>query len=157
MSDHEKIQIARENGIMHPALVFEIAERVGIPFWAACAFLVQETGGGRNVWGHDDTWMIGYPVMSAEVYAVYKTHRDRFGNQGVGPMQLTSAGFQDEADRAGGCWEPEANMLVAFKFLASLRQSGLSWHDVAKRYNGSDSYAEQMDERFTTWRELLNQ
>lgn len=154
------IDRATDGGVLIPRLALQAADRAGIPFWVACAFLMQETGGGRNVWGHDPTWMIGYPVMTAEVYAVYKEHRGRFGNQGVGPMQLTSPGLQDQADKLGGCWVVENNLSVAFHLIAAYADSApasdkTKWWYAAQRYNGSSDYADRMVERFAEWRKIL--
>lgn len=161
MSDdtRQRIRRAGKAGIQNPELVWRICEEEGIPFYIACAFLMQETSGGRNVWGHDDTWMIGYPHVNRETYLVYKAHRDRFGSQGVGPMQLTFWSIQDEADQLGGCWIPEHNMRVGFRLLLSFRQSAppgvRPWWYAAKRYNGAESYADRVIERMTEWKQII--
>lgn len=151
-----KISRARKNGIADPVLAWDAAQKAGVTFVVACALLEQESAGGQNVWGHDQTWMIGYPVMSADSYAVYKAHRSRFGNQGVGPCQLTSSDLQDQADALGGCYKPFPNMLVAFGLLKSWFDEGLTYHDAWVRYNGSQNYADIMDARITRWHSILN-
>jgi hypothetical protein len=130
--------------------------QAGIPFYVACSFLVQETGGGRNVFGHDPTIFSGAGEVTEEKYLAYRAERDATGKyQGVGPMQLTYGPFQDMADQAGGCWKPYVNMLIGFQILAGYRREG-DWHYAAKRYNGSESYAVEMDARFAEWKQLLN-
>jgi len=157
--------------VLMPGRAWRAAKATGVPFYILCAFLMQETGGGRNVYGHDvdsrglprPFW--GHGLVTRENYAAYLVERDlgiretRWGigrrSQGVGPMQLTWWEFQDEADKAGGCWDPEVNVLVGARILARHRSTGKTWHGVALAYNGKESYADQMDERFRTWRRLM--
>lgn len=153
-----KFRVAREHGILQPRLAWRASQAAGLPYWAACAFLMQETSGGRNVWGHDPTWMVGFPVLNKDTYSVYKTHRSRFGSQGVGPMQLTYHAFQDQADSLGGCWDPYVNMVVGFGLIANYAETS-TWREAARRYNGSgpaaEAYADRMVERFKEWRGWL--
>jgi hypothetical protein len=120
---------------------------------------MQETSGGFNHWGHDPTIFIGggefgQPVTE-ESYTAYKVERDATRQyQGVGPMQLTYGPFQDMADAAGGCWKPYPNVLTGLRILRGYRDEG-DWHYAAKRYNGSDAYADQMDARFAQWKAWL--
>jgi hypothetical protein len=153
--------LARDNGILHPSLVALAAIQVGLPYAAACALLVRESGGGKNEWGHDPTIFIGggdygQPVTE-ESYTAYKAERDQTGKmQGVGPCQLTWKGYQDAADALGGCWIPFNNMVIGFGILRGYRDAGLSWHEAWKRYNGSDAYADAMDVLYAEWKQLLN-
>ncbi len=146
---------------MNPSTVAIAATKAGLGFAAACALLVQESGGGKNEWGHDPTIFIGggtfgQPVTE-ESYAAYKAERDKTGKmQGVGPTQLTWKGYQDQADALGGCWQPLVNMVVGFGIIAGYRAAGLSWWDCWKRYNGSDAYADQMVKRQAEWQAWLN-
>jgi len=155
MSAVTLIRKARRNGIVHPVLAYRAARKAPIPFPVACALLEQESAGGRNVWGHDPTWMVGYPVLDEATYKVYKAHRVRFGAQGVGPTQLTWGGYQDRADELGGCWLPWPNMLVGFGIIADHLEAGLTLHEAFARYNGSEAYADQMDARVAKWRGIL--
>jgi hypothetical protein len=142
-----------------------------LPFAAACALLMQETGdrktpeggGGRNLWGHDPTIFIiggtfGQPVTE-EAYRAYVVERDATDKrQGCGPTQLTSKSYQDLADRLGGCWKPLINMTVGFGIIANWRAMGRSWHDCWLGYSGGkESYADQMDERLAWWRAKLKE
>ena len=162
LSDEEKVERARANGIVDPETAMKVAREVDIPFYILCAYLEQETGGGRNIWGNDDTWMRGIPLrafgleeVTKNSYMIYKLHRSRFGSQGVGPLQLTHSTIQDEADKNGGCWKPEVNILTGAKLIKSFRDSEGSWHDAARRYNGSESYADHNDELRNKWREFI--
>ena len=109
------IKKLRRKGIKMPRRAVEESVRKKCRLACACVLLVKETGGGRNVYGHDPVRcndnLKGIPVTEAN-YRSYKANRRRCGAQGVGPLQLTSPGFQDEADRKGGCWKPRVNIRV---------------------------------------------
>ena len=124
-------------GIVYPYWTWRQAKvaRLGLPL--ACALLMQESAGGHNEFGHDPTIAAGWGTVTKAKYLAYRHLRDETGEcQGVGPCQLTAKGYQDEADRLGGCWIPRHNMAVGFHALAGLvRAQGL---DVGvERYNGS--------------------
>lgn len=148
-------------GILHPTTAAIAATKAWLNYAAACALLVQESGGGKNEWGHDPTIFIGtgefgQPVTE-ESYTAYKVERDSTGKcQGVGPTQLTAKVWQDKADALGGCWKPLVNMIVGFGIVAGYRKAGLSWHDCWKRYNGAEEYAVQMLARQAEWKAILN-
>lgn len=161
-----------DHGILMPTRTIEAASKAGLKLYIACAFLEQETGGGKNIYGHDvdahgnprPFW--GFGVVTEDNYACYLRERDlgireasRFPtlgrrSQGVGPMQLTWFAYQDEADQLGGCWRPYINMLVAFKIIANDLNAGKSLHQAAKEYNGKETYARLMDVKFTKWRRI---
>jgi hypothetical protein len=141
--------------------VWKAAAEVGLQFAAACALLMQETGGGRNVYGHDK----GMPFEGAgEVteanYVEYVAERDATDPprcQGVGPTQLTSKTWQDKADALGGCWNPPNNLVVGFAIIANLRAKGRSWHDCWLGYSGGkETYADEMDIKHAWWKAILN-
>jgi hypothetical protein len=134
------------------------------PIALACAILEKETG-FRNVFGHD---AVRNPVKSPpggllavtqENYGQYLHHRRQgLGNQGVGPMQLTSAFLQDRADQLGGCWQPGPNIRVGLEFLAgNIRRMGLRPGVVA--YNGSgpaaQRYGDEVLARARLWEQHL--
>jgi hypothetical protein len=138
----------RAHGGRFETLVVREARRVRLPVALACAVLEKETG-FRNVFGHD---AVRNPVKSPpggllavthENYLQYLHHRRQgLGNQGVGPMQLTSPGLQDRADQLGGCWQPGPNIRVGLEFLAgNIRRMGLRAGVVA--YNGSGPAAQR--------------
>lgn len=142
-------------GILNPDIVLAAAAAVGLPVALAAAVLEQETGGGRNVWGHDPVenrgiYVPGGPVTEA-AYRQYKVLADRgeIGRQGVGPLQLTGRDWQDAADRRGGCWDPTANLQTGFAGLATLvNRYGLP--DGVRRYNGTGPAAERYRDRVLT-------
>lgn len=132
-------------GVQRPNDVIELAASVGLPLELACAVLEKESGGGANVWGHDGVntggiYIKGAPV-TREAYLAYKARRSELGSQGVGPMQLTYYGYQDQADAAGGAWDPRANMRVGFGALAALVNT-YGRADGVRRYNGSGPAAD---------------
>jgi CHAP domain-containing protein len=142
------VRAIRANGGRFEAVVVREARRSGLPVALACAVLEKETG-FRNVFGHD---AVRNPVKSppggllavtADNYRQYLFHRRRgLGNQGVGPMQLTSSFLQDRADQLGGCWQPAPNIRVGLEFLAgNIRRLGLRSGVVA--YNGSGPAAQR--------------
>lgn len=148
--------------IVRPAEVVELAAAAGLELAAAAVLLDKESGGGRNVWGHDAVDTAGFYRKGAEVtcaaYEAWRPHRGRLGSQGVGPCQLTWPPFQDDADRRGGCWDWRVNCAVGFEILAGL----IGRHGVRggfRRYNGSgpaaDRYAEDAVARLGQWRRRL--
>lgn len=154
-----KIRAARRHGIKMPVRAYVASRKTGVPFYVTCAFLMQESSGGMNVFGSDPSIFKGAGAVTKEKYREYKRQRIASGNkkmQGVGPMQLTWHTFQDEADRMGGCWRPLTNMVVGLQIVKRFRNfSDGTWESAARRYNGSgpaaDAYARQMSERFRHW------
>ncbi len=143
-------------GIDHPAWTVTLARRHGIKISVAAAVLLQESAGGRNVFGHDPylrptrylNWLKGRRVTATR-YRIYRALRRRgHGMQGVGPLQLTWYEFQDRADRAGGAWRPFVNMNVGFEHLGSLIKSHDTLHEAVAAYNGTgraaNDYARQV-------------
>jgi hypothetical protein len=140
---HGLLEDARRYGIKQPEVALSAARQAGIPFYVGAAFLMQESGGGANIFGHDTSIYSGAGKVTRQKYLQYKAQRKRSGKmQGVGPMQLTWYTFQDRADRLGGAWKPHNNMLVGFRHLANLRSAHGNWHDAARDYNGSGPAAE---------------
>ncbi len=115
---------------------------------------MKESGGGRNVVGHDAVATGGNYVKGAEVtkdaYLRYKAARARNGSQGVGPTQLTSPGYQDMADARGGAWDWRVNCAVGFEILAGHIGRGGMW-DGFRRYNGAGAYADDAVRRHAAW------
>jgi hypothetical protein len=147
---------AKRNGIVNPVIAYNEARRCGVPFAVLCAVLEQESGGGRNVFGHDAVRnpIKGGPVTKGR-YLQYKKYRQQgLGMQGVGPLQLTYYGYQDLADKLGGCWKPKFNIRVgASKLHKDTNRYGL--YGALKAYNGSDAYAKQVMARVVKWRRIL--
>lgn len=152
------IRRLRSLGIDYPIITIDEAKREGVPLAVACAVLEQETGGGRNVFGHDPTIFIGAGTVTRAKYERYKKLRGpkgKGGMQGVGPMQLTWYSYQDEADKEGGCWLPRYNVRIGLRVLARHFRKHKDWHAAFKAYNGSETYADQVDARVKKWKRLL--
>ena len=140
MSD---ITVLTHGGILQAADVASIAAAADLDLAAAATLLVKESGGGRNVWGHDDvvvapnTYVKGGPVTESNYTAYLAAVRaGRAGRQGCGPTQLTFGPFQQRADDLGGCWRFDINCRVGFDILANhIRTRGVQ--DGFRAYNGS--------------------
>ncbi len=159
----------RKYGIEVPRIAYEEAKRAGLELAVLCAVLEQETGGGRNVYGHDRgtdgrvIWhgvKVGSVPVTRDNYVAYKRWRDAHGRppygrmQGVGPMQLTWYTWQNLADSYGGCWNPRSNVRVGAQIISrAVERSGL--RRALWQYNGSESYADAVEERVARWRRLL--
>lgn len=140
-------------GILRAAEVVEIAASVGIDLAAAATMLIKESGGGRNIWGHDGAptaarsdaqgliYDFGGPV-TRDNYLRYRAAQDagRIPAQGCGPAQLTYPPLQRHADQLGGCWDWRTNLRVGFAHLRDLqRRYGLE--PGFRAYNGGDQAA----------------
>lgn len=141
--DKKLLKIMKKHGIVHRGLVLAEARRANIPLSLACSMLVQETGGGHNVFGHDavkpgQVW--GGNVTKQKYKKYKKLRKAGYGMQGVGPMQLTWYTLQDQADALGGCWKPKWNLRVGFEHLRGLIDSYGKFSGV-RAYNGSGSAA----------------
>lgn len=133
----------RSHGILVPRIAITRAAAAGLPLHDACAILMMETGGGRDVYGHDP---VRNPIKSppggslkvtAANYAVYRHYRRLgYGMQGVGAVQLTWYSFQDLADRYGGCWRLGPQLRVGFEHLVSLIHHYGQWGGF-RAYNGT--------------------
>jgi uncharacterized protein YcbK (DUF882 family) len=160
--DALRVKRLRAHGIVNPIWTLQAARKAKLPLYLACAMLEQESGGGRNVFGHDPTIFAGAGFVTKQKYLAYKKSRGSgvFGGmQGVGPMQLTWYGYQDEADRRGGCWKPYVNMWVGFEHAANLiRQKGLAAGLAA--YNGSGPaatrYAQSVIAKSQHWQKVFS-
>jgi len=145
----------RRQGMVEPFWTWRQARiaRLGLPL--ACAMLMQETGGGRNVFGHDADAHgpcpgYGWGTVTKTRYLAFRHLRDlEHRSNGVGGCQLTSPGLQDAADKLGGCWLPRCNFAVGFHYLADhVRQHEYDIHAGVAAYNGSgpaaDAYADRV-------------
>ena len=135
----------RRAGILHPLWTIRYAKMHGVRLDVACAVLMLESGGGRNVFGHDPTIFVGYGEVTQAKYLAYRAARHRTGElQGVGPMQLTSFSLQSEADALGGCWKPKFNIAVGMHYLGELIAAHPgNLHAGIAAYNGSGPAAAQ--------------
>jgi hypothetical protein len=157
------VTVLEKNGTLRAAEVIELAALAGLELAAAATLLEKESGGGRNVFGHDgvDTggfYTKGGPVTKA-AYVLYREHRAELGAQGVGPTQLTYPPFQDRADAQGGCWDWRVNTRVGFDILSGLiKAKGV--RSGFRAYNGSgpaaEAYADDAMKKLRVWRERLD-
>jgi len=148
------------HGLKMPYNAMKVARKAGLPYYVLAAFLEQETGGGRNVFGHDPTIFVGAGRVTKRKYLRYKRMRDANPRnrkmQGVGPLQLTWYEFQDEADRLGGCWKPYISMLVGARLLAQYaKESNHNWVKVGERFNGSHEYGLEVKAKIDAWHQKL--
>lgn len=162
------VDILTEHGILRAPEVVELAAAAGLELAAACAMFNMETGdaatatgGGHNVWGHDNVVVApGTYVKGLEVTkAGYRAYIDAVtsgtaGRQGCGPTQLTWKGWQAEADAAGGCWDWRCNVAVGFEVLAAAIKAG-GVRAGFKAYNGSEQYATEAMHAYDIWRSRL--
>jgi hypothetical protein len=156
-------EVLTENGTKRAAEVVELAAAAGLELAAAATLLEKESSGGDNVFGHDPVKPGGVQggKVTKEAYLKYKAHRAEFGAQGVGPTQLTFPGFQDEADKRGGCFDWRVNCAVGFEKLAGfIKANGV--HDGFRIYNGgpqpsdaAESYADDAVKKHAVWRSRL--
>lgn len=145
----------RANGNKRPIITYQEAKKLGLPLPVACAVLEQESNGGQNVFGHDGTIFIGAGTVTKAKYLAYKKLRDTVKKyQGVGCMQLTWGGYQDEADAIGGCWVPRFNIRIGFQILAKAKP-GKTWQEVFTEYNGSATYGVQVSTKVQKWAKIL--
>jgi hypothetical protein len=159
-------------GIIDPPTVIAAANGAGMPLPLACALLEVESGGGRNVFGHDrvptgGAYAYGAPVTKV-AYAAYRhaVGLGTAGKQGVGPCQLTDLSLQDRADNLGGCWIPAVNMRVGFALYVSYLAR---WNraDAFRAYNGgpgnrvrgsnanADQYSDRAMAAYARWVDRL--
>lgn len=155
MNKIQQMYTAWRNGIKSPYTVMQVCDKVGFPFYAACAVLEKESNGGENVFGHDPTIFVGAGRVTKTKYLAYKAQRKATGKmQGVGPCQLTWYAYQDQADALGGCWIPRNNMTIGFEILRDLKTQG-NWVYVGTRYNGSADYGRDLANRVQAWQTRL--
>lgn len=132
----------RRLGIVVPVRMITAARDAGLSIPLAASMLIEESSGGHNEFGHDRTIYVGAGAVTEHKYIAYRAERDRTGEaQGVGPCQLTFPGYQDAADKLGGCWLVLPNLREGFMVLAeNVRRAGLKAGVAA--YNGTGPPAE---------------
>lgn len=152
-------------------LVLE-AHRRDRPVSAILAFCEQESG-FRNVFGRDVTSsgrVSGIPARWAGKrvtkwrYRWYRVRRRVLGAQGVGPMQLTYPGYQQEAERDGGCWRTSVNIATGVRIIDALWRQYGSLPRAAAAYNSGNAaldgpggrYAREVTAKQTRWHRDLH-
>jgi len=147
-------------------------QNVGFTLAAACA-MVQKESGGKMIWGADPWNRAAFPKgaaldpalheqpVTAANYHAYAARRDAgMQPQGCGITQLTSPSLQKQADQAGGCFVPFANVVAGFQFLRSQFEAGGSQHAGFRNYNGSgpaaEAYADGAVKLAAEWQARIN-
>jgi hypothetical protein len=125
---------------------------------STAAGLCQLESGFRNIFGADSvrnpikSQSNAHPLVVTEAnYHKYLAYRHQgLGMQGVGWTQLTYFTFQDRADRLGGCWIVENQLIIGFGDLdALIRQYGL--RDGLAAYNaGPGNRHSTVGQRYAT-------
>lgn len=129
-----------------------------VPLSVAYAVIERESN-FQNVFGHDPVRSIRGGKVTKERYLYYKRRRKRgMGMQGVGPGQLTWYGYQDLADKLGGCWKYNINIRVSMKILGdNIKRHGLA--KGVERYNGAGPqairYSAEVRSRSRYWYRIL--
>jgi hypothetical protein len=158
----DKAKVLEQHGIQRAAEVVELATHTGLDLAMAATLLEKESGGGHNIFGHDNVPTGGFyekggPV-TRENFLNYKAHRHQLGAQGVGPTQLTFPAFQDRADARGGCWDWRMNALVGFEILSE-KVKGNGIRNGFRAYNGSgpaaEAYADDAMRKLRVWQDRL--
>ncbi len=155
----------RAAGGRYETVILREAKRSKLPVSLVCAVIEKETH-FRNVFGHDGGPRHTNPVKSPprgllavneERYREYLRHRNLGrGQQGIGPMQLTSGDLQDRADRFGGCWRVGPNIRVGCEHLAAkIAARGLQGG--VQAYNGAagNAYSTSVLALERAWRARL--
>jgi hypothetical protein len=174
---------ARKNGLVNVGPMYRAAERVGLPFYVACA-LFQKESGGRNIYGHDKggalstngrsvtvegkTWPPNsdIPVTPANAGIFLMIIGTGALSNGMGPAQITYA--RDLPDgRTGGYfrqmlergllpWYAEDNMFFGLEILKRHYDASRSWVKAGTAYNGRVSYGEDLARLIKVWKERLS-
>lgn len=157
--------ILAAGGILRAPEVIELAAAAGLDLAAAAVVLLKESGGGNNVWGHDhvaiapNTYAPG-SIVTKPAYLAYRAAvlSGRAGRQGIGPLQLTFGGFQDQADQLQGAWDWRSNVTVGFRALAGLiKNNGM--RSGFRHFNGAgpaaEAYADDAMSKYLVWKTRL--
>jgi hypothetical protein len=156
-----RVQLVAAYGVRNAqAIVHAQANpEIRAPALSNCLGMIENESHGYNEFGGEGTacptaWREG-PVTRFR-YTVYKIRRGLgFSNNGVGPTQLTSTSYQQEAERRGGCWIPLHNCEVGFQLLGTLLRAVSDPADGFAAYNGSgpaaDAYGARAVEYATIW------
>lgn len=153
-------------GIGFADIVLTECYRSAVPVEYVCVLLVKETGGGANVYGHDQDACMSVPGQGVEVteanYAEYLECVAAGGKRnGVGPLQLTHVSLQRRADELGGCWRPEASIRAGVEHFALLLLAGPDARTAFRRYNGTgpraEAYADDAMTLLPTWQQTIQE
>ena len=167
MGDDRIAALIRRHGGRYEDEIIAASRATKVPVALLCAMIETETG-FQNVFGSDN---VANPIKSRgrpylkvtkPLYQEYLRNRKKgLGQQGVGPMQLTTGSYQDRADKLGGCWKPGANIMVGAQVLVEkTRAVGGGVRNGVKAYNSwsaaGDHYADKLVmPRYAKWKERL--
>jgi len=159
--------LIRRHGGRYEQEIIAASRATKVPVALLCAMIETETG-FQNVFGSDN---VANPIKSRgrpflkvtkPLYQEYlRNRRKGLGQQGVGPMQLTTGSYQDRADKLGGCWKPGPNIMVGAQVLVEkTRTVGGGVRNGVKAYNSwseaGDHYADKLVmPRYRQWKERL--
>lgn len=140
----------RAFGVRNPEATIQACRDAGADVASGATIVTMETSGGAApgqpmVWGHDGVdpqgcYTKGGPVSRPSVDCYLRGPATNGNRQGCGDAQLTSGGYQSDAERRGGMHLPLPNQTAGFAGLAPLqRQYGTA--DGFRRYNGSGPQA----------------
>jgi hypothetical protein len=143
MNRKEREHWLTNHGFHNVDAVVGAAEREGVLIVRAAALTLNESSGGLNIYGHEGSTpeLYGQPVTEQNYKSIYLPRVATEGRNGVGLTQLTSAGYQEEADRIGGCWNAYFNCIVGFKLLHELIEQHGVWGGY-EHFNGAGPAAE---------------
>jgi tellurite resistance protein len=168
-SDERIAAIIERHGGRYAKEIIAASRKTGAPIALLCAILSHETG-FRNIYGRDRGRRpnpVRSPappqalVCTKENYRRYLQARNSGADaNGVGPMQLTSHSYQDRADKLGGCWKPEINILVGAQvILEKIKSQGGSLREGVRAYNGegdaAETYATNVLHTMRVWEQRL--
>lgn len=139
----ERIAVAKRHGLVNVETIAATCREAGVPFYAACALFMMESG-GRNLYGHDvGGTLAGYPEpVTKENFAVFAWLVFTKGqpSNGVGPSQITYKGYFTDMQTTGlNPWSVHDNMLYGLRILAANYKATGSWEKAGARYNGGGS------------------
>ncbi len=159
--------LIRRHGGRYEDEIIAASRATKVPVALLCAMIETETE-FQNVFGGDN---VANPIKSRgrpylkvtkPLYQEYLRNRKKgLGQQGVGPMQLTTGSYQDRADKLGGCWKPGPNIMVGAQVLVEkTRTVGGGVRNGVKAYNSwseaGDHYADKLVmPRYAKWKERL--
>lgn len=156
MDRHEREHWLAEHGFSNVDAIVGAAEMQDRPTIQRCAALtLNESAGGLNIYGREGSTpeLYGQVVTKENYEGIYLPNIGE-GQNGIGPCQLTSAGYQQDADRLGGVWNAYCNCQVGFRLLHELIERYGVWAG-AMHYNGSGPAAERYADEFVSHERAL--
>jgi len=145
------------HGFRNTDAIVGAAEQNDRPTIQRCAALtLNESSGGYSIYGHEGSTpeLYGKEVTKENYEGIYLPNIGQ-GQNGIGPCQLTSSGYQQDANRLGGVWNAYCNCQVGFRLLHELIERYGVWAGFM-HYNGSGPAAERYaDEAVSHERALI--